>query len=243
MKKKYFTKKNIVQKAEKMLSKIKKQVRQRNFVCQIRNSAILVLDMQNYFLNRESHAFVPSSKAIINNIKKLVDIFLINKGLVIFTKHSNNEQNANMMTKWWSDSITENSELSGITKQLIYPGLVNIEKHQYDAFYETNLKNLLNEKGIENIIITGVLTHLCCETTARAAFVNGFSVILPIDGTADYNEKFHTGSILNLSHGFAYTVTTDTLLKNINSGLSQITQLNRNKTEKPHSSLPEGKGV
>ena len=61
-------------------------------------------------------------------------------------------------------------------------------------------------------VISGVMTHLCCETTARAAFMRGFEVFFTVDGTATYNEALHRSSLLTLSHGFAIPVLIDELL-------------------------------
>ena len=62
-------------------------------------------------------------------------------------------------------------------------------------------------------MIAGVLTHLCCETTARSAFVRGFKVFFTVDGTATYYEDFHRATLLNLSHGFAVPVLVDDIRK------------------------------
>lgn len=53
------------------------------------------------------------------------------------------------------------------------------------------------------------MTHLCCETTARSAFIRGFDVFFTIDGTATYNEDFHFGTLYNLAHGFAVPLLID----------------------------------
>ena len=50
------------------------------------------------------------------------------------------------------------------------------------------------------------MTHLCCETTARSAFVRGFDVFFLVDGTATYNIEFHMSSLLTLTHGFVHPV-------------------------------------
>ena len=52
-------------------------------------------------------------------------------------------------------------------------------------------------------MVTGVVTHLCCETTARSAFVRGFQVTFPVDATVTYGEEHHLATLLNLAHGFA----------------------------------------
>ena len=81
-----------------------------------------------------------------------------------------------------------------------------IEKSQYDAFHQTRLEEMLLERRISQVIVCGVMTHLCCETTARSAFMRGFEVFFAIDGTATYNEAFHRATLLNLAHGFAAPV-------------------------------------
>jgi isochorismate hydrolase len=60
------------------------------------------------------------------------------------------------------------------------------------------------------------MTHLCCETTARSAFVQGYNVFFPIDGTATYNEEFHFATLTNLAHGFANIVLIENLLHTFN---------------------------
>jgi len=88
-----------------------------------------------------------------------------------------------------------------------------VAKAQYDAFYETALENILRSSGSEQVVVTGVMTHLCVEATARSAFVRGFAVFVPADGTATYNRDFHAASLLNLSHGTAAMTTCSRLME------------------------------
>ena len=74
----------------------------------------------------------------------------------------------------------------------------------------------LQRKKVKQVVITGVLTHLCCETTARSAFMRGFEVFFTIDATATYNKDFHISTLLNLSHGFALPVLTQEVLHLLN---------------------------
>ena len=79
---------------------------------------------------------------------------------------------------------------------------VVLQKKQYDAFHQTDLESILRGRGVEQVVVTGVMTHLCCETTARAAFVRGFEVFFCVDGTATYTEELHHAALLTLTHGF-----------------------------------------
>ncbi len=166
-------------------------------------TALIVLDMQKYFLDPDSHAHVPGAADIVPGIRTLAALFSERNLPVIFTRHLNTPENAGALALWWSDLIREEDPSSEITTDLDTSIGVVLRKSQYDAFYNTDLEDRLKRHGIERVIITGVMTHLCCETTARAAFVRGFEVTFPVDGTATYDESFHLATLLNLSHGFA----------------------------------------
>jgi len=111
-----------------------------------------------------------------------------------------------MMGKWWNDVITRSNPLSEICDELKNKRIKPLVKSQNSAFHDSTLESDLNEKDIKQIIITGVATHLCCETTARSAFMRGFEVFFTVDCVADWNEDFHKATLLNLSHGFAVPV-------------------------------------
>ncbi len=166
-------------------------------------TALIVLDMQRYFLDPDSHAHIPSAADIVPGIRSLAALFSERDLPVIFTRHLNTPENGGALALWWDDLIREEDSLSEITTDLDTSMGVVLKKSQYDAFYDTDLESNLKERGIERVVITGVMTHLCCETTARSAFVRGFEVTFPVDGTATYDENFHLATLLNLSHGFA----------------------------------------
>ena len=206
MKRKYFDNRTIDRVARDMLQ-VTSQVRERRSPLRITTaSALLVLDMQDYFLDPASHAFIPSSSAIIPNIQRLVQSYSQNGKPVIFTRHLNTQEDANSMSTWWRDLITEDSPLSRISQEISTDDAILVKKSQYDAFFNTELEEILVERRISHLVICGVMTHLCCETTARSAFIRGFDVWFTIDGTATYNEDFHRAALLNLSHGFATPV-------------------------------------
>jgi isochorismate hydrolase len=175
--------------------------------------ALLVIDLQNYFVDESSHAHIPSVNAIIPRVVKLQNRCLQNGIKVIQTRHGNTKENAGMMAKWWDGDLLEleNPE-SEIIAEIANPEATVITKTQYDAFYNSELDGVLKTGGIEQLIITGVMTHLCCETTARVAFTRGYEVFFGVDTTATYNRKFHLGSLINLAHGFAVPMLVDELM-------------------------------
>ncbi len=211
MKKKYFAKENIKSKAREMLLKVEKYRRYHNIDFLPERSALLIIDMQEYFLEATSHAYIPSAETILPGVKKIISIYSKKNLPVIFTLHSNTKENACMMEKWWPKLLPEGSPESHIPAELELAEGIIIEKNQYDAFYNTNLEQILHEKNISQVIICGVMTNVCCETTARSAFIRGFEVFFCVDGTATYNEEHHMATLMNLSYGFAIPVLLDEL--------------------------------
>jgi len=203
MKEKYFTIKNIKHVSKKMLERVSsRKILELRKDINLLDSALLVIDMQRYFTSSCSHAFVQSSQAIIGNIKKLVGFFLSQKKPVIFTRHIDKKNKNNMLLKWWHDRIRKNDPLSEIDERVYDPlGLV-VVKSQYDAFYKTELENILTRHKIKKLFITGVVANLCCETTARTAFVRGYEVYFGLDTTAAYCFEHHIASVINISYGF-----------------------------------------
>jgi isochorismate hydrolase len=198
----YFTEKTIEELSETILTQVSCfQNRHEHINFHIKKSVLFVLDMQKYFLSEGSHAFIPSSKAIVPGINHLIKYFETNGRPVILSRHIDSENNTTMK-KWWHGSINKTDHFSEISDKIKYRNALIFEKSYYDFFKETDLYEYLKEKAVESVVITGVMTHLCCETTARSAFMNDFEVFFPVDATATYNSLFHMSTFINLSHGF-----------------------------------------
>ncbi len=174
---------------------------------------LLLLDMQNFFFDENSHAFIPSARSILPRVRKIMKVCQKIGIPVICTRHINDEKNAANMGTWWRDILVRENPFSELVTDLDIDPKTVIDKSQYDAFYNTDLENKLEGMGVKQVIIGGVMTHLCCETTAREAFVRGFEVFFGIDFTATYNREFHLSSLTNLSHGFAIPVTAEETIK------------------------------
>lgn len=217
MKEKYYTDASLDQQAQAFLKEIISLRTHHNIQINPAKAALLVIDLQNYFIDKTSHAYIPSVAAIIPHIIKLQNYCLQNGIRVIQTRHAETKENTGMMAKWWRGRLLESTDpASEIIAEIANPKIMPIIKSQYDAFYEpacdSNLDVILKTNRIEQVIITGVMTHLCCETTARAAFIRGYEVFFSIDGTATYNRQFHLGTLMNLAHGFAVPMLVDEII-------------------------------
>jgi len=212
LKERYLTPGNIEENAVRLIPEPHRQgPGRRGPVFDISRAALLILDMQSYFLTGESHAFVPDAPSIVSKLAGLARRFGAAGRPIIMTRHSNTPDNAGMMKEWWDHLLEPGSpeaELEPILEDL---STDIVAKAQYDAFWETELEDLLRSSETEQVVVTGVMTHLCVEATARSAFVRGFAVFVPADGTATYNRDFHAASLLNLSHGTAAITTISSL--------------------------------
>ncbi len=168
--------------------------------------ALLVIDMQKFFLDSSMPTFTEGGLAIIPNIKMLINAFRNAGRPVIFTKHVHHpgKIDAGIMEWWWEGMCIEGTPESDVHDELKpLPSEKVVSKHRYSAFYNTDLETILRCLKIEDIVITGIMTNMCCESTARDAYYRDYRVFFLADCTGSVNEQMHLASLLNLAFGFA----------------------------------------
>jgi len=164
-------------------------------------AGLLLIDMQEYFrpLARE---IMPGILSVLAAARKL--------GIpVFFTRHRHLKyEDTGMLGQWWGDLIWEGTLESRLLEELKPQPQENIiEKNRYSAFYKTGLEQALKDEKVTDLIIGGVMTNLCCETSARDAFVRDYRVFFLVDGTATASAEYHLATLKNLSYGFATLLT------------------------------------
>ena len=183
-----------------------------------RKAALLVIDMQKFFLDPESPTFTCGGDAILPGVVKLLDTFRKAGRPVIFTRHVHdpNGTDAGIMAWWWEGMCLEGTRESEIANELCpLPREKIVLKHRYSAFYNTDLETVLRCLKVEDLVISGIMTNMCCESTARDAYYRDYRVFFPADGTGTVNEEMHLASLLNLAFGFACVTTVDEIIKDI----------------------------
>jgi len=181
-------------------------------------TALLVIDMQNFFLDPKSKTFTPGGLAIIPNAAKLIKAFRRNDLPVIYTAHVHKspEMDGGIMTWWWEGMVIENTEDAKIHQALApRPEEKVIYKHRYSAFYNTDLEITLRCLKITDLVVSGIMTNLCCETTTREAYMRDYRVFFLLDATGTVNEDLHLATLKNLAFGFAYVTKTEEILRRI----------------------------
>ncbi|KPL18013.1 MAG: hypothetical protein AMJ92_10070 [candidate division Zixibacteria bacterium SM23_81] len=181
-------------------------------------AALLIIDMQDFFLDPGSPTFTCGGLAIIPMLKRLLAAFRKAGRPVIFTQHVHHPQklDAGIMEWWWKGMCLEGNMESRIHKDVA--PLQNekvVSKHRYSAFYDTDLETVLRCLKVEDLVISGIMTNLCCESTARDAYYRDYRIFIPADGTGSVDEQMHLASLLNLAFGFAFVLTTEAILKEL----------------------------
>jgi ureidoacrylate peracid hydrolase len=88
-----------------------------------------------------------------------------------------------------------------------------IEKTRYSAFSRNDLDSRLRGLGITTLIVTGVGTNVCVETTCRDGFMRDYYIVVPNDLVATIDSSLHDGSLTNLDRYFARVTSSAELLK------------------------------
>jgi len=123
------------------------------------------------------------------------------------------------MARWWRSLIRAGSPDAELIEAFNpVNGERVITKSRYDAFANTELEMVLRSLGIEDLVIGGVMTNLCCETTAREAFVRDFNVFFLADGTAAADPELHLASLRNIAYGFGRVLSVAEARRLINAG-------------------------
>jgi nicotinamidase-related amidase len=174
-------------------------------------SALLVVDMQKFFLDPASPSFTCGGLAILPRLKNLIQSYRRFHLPVIFTRHVHHPGllDAGLMGWWWQGMCLEGTPESEVHPELArLQGEKEILKHRYSAFYNTDLETILRCLKTEDLVITGIMTNMCCESTARDAYFRDYRVFFLADGTGSITEEMHLASLLNLAFGFAWVTTT-----------------------------------
>ena len=86
-------------------------------------------------------------------------------------------------------------------------------KHRYSAFVDTDLELILHSRGIKSVILTGVATNVCVESTARDAYMRDYYVTFVDDCSAAYDPAKHAATLINMADHFGVVTTADEVME------------------------------
>jgi nicotinamidase-related amidase len=139
-------------------------------------TALLIIDIQNDYFEGGKYPLVKPLEAA-KKAYELLQCFREHGGHHVHVQHISLKPDATFFVKGDSGSDIHDSVAHFEGEPIVY-------KHYPNAFRETNLFDLLKEWGVERVIITGMMTHMCVDATARAAADFGFQVIVAEDACA-----------------------------------------------------------
>jgi nicotinamidase-related amidase len=198
-----------------------------DFEVKLESTALVNVDMQNCFVENSPFA-APRAQEILPRINRLAEVCRRNGALVIHTLHVVRSDGSNIgVMGEIIPAVREGVISKGNPQAELHHGVVvehddiTLEKPRYGAFHGTDLELILRDRGIDTLIITGIATNVCCETTAREAAVRDFHVFFLSDATATTGigdlsaDEVQRATCATLGKRFAQVLTTGEMLEKI----------------------------
>ena len=87
-----------------------------------------------------------------------------------------------------------------------------VDKHCYSAFSGTGLDGILREHSIRTLVVTGVATNICVDSTLRDGFNHGYYIVVPRDCVAAHDSELHEATLSNVAFLLGDVTTADELI-------------------------------
>lgn len=198
-----------------------------------RNAALLVIDMQNDFCSPQGTSAVHGAdlsliRNMIPKLAKLIDEARKARTMIVFVyANYSSDQNwylsevyLEQMMRRRKGALADYSvckqgtwgwELVDPIKQL--PSEVTVNKHRWTAFFGTDLDIILRNRGIKSVILTGVTSNVCVESTARDAFFHDYYVVFSNDCTGSYSKESHMSTLKTIEASFGVVASSEEIIK------------------------------
>lgn len=125
-------------------------------------------------------------------------------------------ENLGVCVDEWGKEIVEELKPKALDSPQGAWGEISIEKNSFDAFHQTALKSVLDKRGIEHLVVVGVATSICVESTVRSGFSEGYNILLVEDGVGGYPHEEHLDSVKRMGYHFGTVVRSDEVIKLLN---------------------------
>lgn len=189
-------------------------------------AVLLVIDMQNDFVDEGAPMEVPMARERIPNMQKVLNACRENGIPAIFTTHVlyDDYDISPLETTYqpWLKELGMRSGTRGVEVVDEMKPLANetvLEKHRYCAFYNTRLDTIIrNIRGLavaDTVIIIGTVTNACCENTARSAFMRDLKVAFVDDACGGFDMESHEATLKTINRLFGRVFTSDQLINDI----------------------------
>lgn len=155
-------------------------------------TALLIHDMQRYFLSAYDTGQEPASTLLANIVA------LRNRchelGIpVIYTMQPGNQHPSRrgILADFWGTGMSHGPDTEVVAELRPDARDIQVTKWRYSAFQRTDLRELLGYYNRDHLVITGVYTHMGCMLSAAEAFMSDVRPFLALDATADFSREEH----------------------------------------------------
>jgi nicotinamidase-related amidase len=176
--------------------------------------AVLTNDLQYDLVNKNEErqtavsAFTPKMVSFLAEMRAL-EVSIVHLQLI----NDENDPRAERYDGWLP--ATKGSDGARIMDEFLQESDIVIEKNKDSGFYETDLHDRLQELEVDTIIITGMQTQICVQTTAADGFFRGYNVVVPSDAVVSARREDQTRALEWLKSYCATVLSTDELIAGI----------------------------
>jgi nicotinamidase-related amidase len=170
-------------------------------------TALIVVDMQNDFVDTDGSLLVPDARATIPSIARLLELARANGMRVVFTQDTHRDGDP----EWsiWPEHAREGTFGWQIVDELApRDDETVIRKVRYDAFYGTPLDHLLRLWRIQTLVLCGTVANICVHYTAASAALRWYDVVIPRDAVSALDPFDLESSLRQTTFLFGGRVTT-----------------------------------
>jgi ureidoacrylate peracid hydrolase len=182
-------------------------------------TALVVIDLQNVFMEPGAAVEVPVAREIVPNVNRLAAATRKAGGKVVWVQMTLNDQERSWSVFFAGEQRREafKEMQRGSHGHALWPKLevkaddLIVEKRRYSAFIQgsSNLDQVLRGFGIDTVVIAGTLTNVCCESSARDAMMLNYKVVFVSDANAATSDAEHNATLGTILRVFGDVATTD----------------------------------
>ena len=181
------------------------------------STAVVAVDVQNGFCHPDGSLYAPASEAVVDDVTTLVERARDAGARVVYTRdvHPPEQFEGNHYYdefERWGEHVVEGSWEAELVGELdVREEDLVVEKHTYDAFYQTPLEGWLDARGVDNLLICGTLANVCVLHTAGSAGLRDFRPVLVSDAIGYIEEDHREYAVEHADWLFGEATTADAI--------------------------------
>lgn len=199
------------------------------------STALLVVDMQNFFMKEGELMCAPAARDIVPNVGRLANAVRMAGGLVVWIVMEATEESRESWRNFHElfhpeaakrrfASLGAHGEGFKLWHELkSHASDRTVVKRRYSAFIQgsSEVESVLRSRHIETVLVAGVATNVCCDSTARDCMMRGFRTIMVSDANASFTEAEHLAALRTFITYFGDVQSTDEVIARIGAGAGE----------------------